>query len=131
VVVVLGPGHVDCRGGRLCRALGASRRKKRAGEELTIFVLIEPSTFDVEELDAGEAGKRERVHGELRDRLVRACVRFVVEDVDCAIPDLDKIDVASDGRCCVIRKKPDAVLLFERGDVIAGEPDGDFDRDRG
>src|ERR1700693_6644588 len=41
----------------LCRAFMSSARKKRAGKELAVFILVEPRAFDIEELDAGEAGK--------------------------------------------------------------------------
>jgi hypothetical protein len=36
--------------------------KKRAGEELAIFVLVEPRALDVEEVESGEAGERQRVN---------------------------------------------------------------------
>jgi hypothetical protein len=40
---------------------------------------------------------RKRVHRELRDRLVRPRVGFVIEDVHRAVSDLEKINVSSDG----------------------------------
>jgi hypothetical protein len=45
-------------------------------------------------LNAGQAGKRERVDRELGNRLVGPRVGFIVEDVHGAVSDLDKINVA-------------------------------------
>ena len=70
--------------------------KKCAGKKFAILVLVEPGAFDVEELDAGKAGNRKSVHGELGDWLVRSRVGLVVQNVYGAISHLEKIDVAGD-----------------------------------
>jgi hypothetical protein len=104
--------------------------KKLAGEKLAIFVLVEPRAFDVEKPDAGEAGKRKGVDRELCYRLVRPRIGLVVEDVDGAVSDLQKIDVAGDRAFGVCGEKSDAVLLFEGGNVVLGEPHRYLDSDR-
>ena len=71
-------------------------RKKHAGKELAIFILVEPRTLYVEEVEAGEAGERKGVNGELGDGLVRPCIGLVVENMHGTVSDLEKIDVAGD-----------------------------------
>src|SRR5579872_2335625 len=64
------------------------------GEEFVVDVFVEPGALDVKELEArDEAGERESVKRELRDGLVGARIRFVVEDVDGAISYLQEVDV--------------------------------------
>ena len=54
--------------------------EERAGKELAVLLLVEPGALDVEEPEAGDAAReRERVDRELRDWLVGASVRLVVE----------------------------------------------------
>jgi hypothetical protein len=65
-------------------------------EELAVVGLVEPRALKVEERDAGHVREGKRVDRELRERLVGARVRLVVEDVDRAVPDLQEIDVAGD-----------------------------------
>ena len=73
---------------------GASEEYER--EELAILFLVEPRALDVEKPEAGNAaGERERVDGELSDRLVGAGVRLVVEHVHGTIAHLKEIDMAS------------------------------------
>src|SRR6202049_5169491 len=74
-------------------ATGFAAGKKDAWKKFAVLVLVEPGTFDVEELDAGEAGERKRIDCELGDRLVRPRIGLVVQNVDGAVPDLEKIDV--------------------------------------
>ena len=61
-------------------------------------MLVEPRAFDVEQLEAGEAGECERVDGELRDRLVGPRVGLVIQNVNGAVSDLEKIEMAGDRR---------------------------------
>jgi hypothetical protein len=59
-------------------------------------LLVEPRAFDIKKPDAGEAGDRERVDRELSDWLVRMGIRFVVQDAQGAVSDLEKIEVAGE-----------------------------------
>ena len=45
-------------------------------------MLVEPRALEIEQRDAGQVRKRERVDRELRERLVGRRVGLVVEDVD-------------------------------------------------
>src|ERR1700682_5102371 len=102
----------------LCCAFGSPARKKHAGKELAVFVLVEPGALYVEELEASEAGECEGVDRELGDGLVGPCIGLVVKDMHDAVPDLEKIDVAGDGDRGVSGAKSDAVFFFERGNVV-------------
>ena len=89
-------------------------REKRARKELVVFLLVEPGAFDVEEFEAGHAdGERERIDRELRDRLVRARIGFVIKNVHGVVADLQKVDVAGDGARRPTRRELDAVSCFE------------------
>ena len=107
--------------------------KQRARKKFAVLLLVEPRALDVEQLEARhEPRERERVDRELRDRLVGARIRLVIEDVHGAVAHLQKVDVAGDrslGRTHP-RRELDAVLLLERGDVGLCQPDRDLDRDR-
>jgi hypothetical protein len=86
--------------------------EKRAREELVVFLLIEPGTLDVEELEAGYAhGERERINRELRDRLVRARIGFVIKNMYGVVSDLQKIDMAGDGARRPTRREFDAISI--------------------
>jgi hypothetical protein len=71
-------------------------------------------------LASSTVARRQRVDRELGDGFVRPRIWLVVEDVHCAVPDLEKIDVAGDRGLGVSGEKPDAGFLFERGDVVLG-----------
>jgi hypothetical protein len=79
-------------------------RKKRAGKELAIFVLVEAGAFDIEHFDAGKVGKSECVDGKLGDRFVCPCIGLVVEDVHGA----DHID--AEARCKAYREERSSML---------------------
>ena len=105
--------------------------EKRARKKFVIFLLVEPGTFDVEELQARHAdGECQRIDRELRDGLVGACIGFVVEDVHGIVAHLQKVDVARDAARRPTRRELDAVCRFEVSDLVFGEPDGNLDRDR-
>ena len=56
--------------------------EQRARKKLIVFFFVEPSAFDVEEFEAGYAdGECQRINRELRDRLVRARIGFVIENM--------------------------------------------------
>ena len=115
------------------RVAGSSRliREQRAGKELAVLLLVEPSAFDVKQPEAGEPRERERIDRELRDRLVGAGVRLVIEDVHGAVADLQEIDVAGeDAGLVAFGQESDAVLRLQRVDIRSREPDWNFDRDR-
>ena len=79
----------DSGGGTLALSLDDRARGPVRGEEFAVGILIEPGALDVEELEAGhEACEGQGVDRELRDRLVGAGVRFVVEDVHGAVSHL-------------------------------------------
>ena len=106
--------------------------EKEAGEELAIFVLIEPGALDVEEPQAGHtAREREGVDRELGNWLVGPRIWLVVENVDGPVANLQEIDVAGDRAARGIGRKSDAVLFLDGGDVAPGEPDRNLYRDRG
>ena len=65
--------------------------EKCARETFAILVLIEPSAFEIEQRDAGKVRERERVDRELRERLIGGRIGLVVEYVDGAVSDLEKI----------------------------------------
>jgi hypothetical protein len=74
----------------------------RAGQrepwiELVVAGLVEPTAFNVEQLQAGhEARQRERIDGELGDRFAGARIGLVVEHMHGTVAYLQKIDVAGD-----------------------------------
>ena len=106
-------------------------RQKGAGEELVVFLLIEPGAFDVEEFQARHADReRQRIDRELRDRLVGARIGFVVKDMNGIVAHLQKVDVAGDAARRPTRRELDAVACFKCADLVFGEPDGDLDGDR-
>ena len=99
-----------CRGFEGTHAVSGGRRRGRVrgrilreaeagggGEEFVVAVFVEPGALDVEELETGnEAREGEGIDGELRDWLVGAGVGLVVEDMDRAIADLQKVDMSGD-----------------------------------
>ena len=97
-------------------------------EKFAVLVFVEPRAFNVEELDAGQAGKGERINSELCDRLVGAGVWFVVENVHGAIANLHEVNVTGDGLAGAA--DDNAMLGFERLNVICGEPNRNFNRNR-
>lgn len=79
--------------------LGKCKRvavKYRAREELAILVLVEPRAFKIEERDAAQMRKCQRVYRKLRKRLSSGRVGLVIENVDGAVPDLEEVNVAGD-----------------------------------
>ena len=68
----------------------------RARKKFAILVLVEPRALEIEQRDAGQVRKRERVDRELRERLVGRRIGLVVEYVDRSVSNLDEIDVAGD-----------------------------------
>ena len=76
------------------------------------------------------SGQSEGVDGEPGDRLVGTGVRLVVEDVDRAVPHLQKVDVTGDHAWAAgFGRELDAMLALKRCEVILAEPDRDLDRD--
>ena len=62
--------------------------------KLKVVAFIEPGADEVIEPQSRSPGERQGIDHELGDGLVSYCVRLVVEDMDLAVPDLEKIDVA-------------------------------------
>src|ERR1700736_1338363 len=74
-----------------------ARGEQRARKEFAILLLVEPCAFNVKKLETGhKAGECERVDRELRDRLIRPSVGFVIKNVNGAVADLKEIDVSGD-----------------------------------
>ena len=67
-----------------------------AREKFAVLALVEPRALEIEERDAGQVRERERIEGELGERLPGGRVGFVVEDVNCAVADLQEVDMAGD-----------------------------------
>src|SRR5205814_745404 len=82
---------------RRSQSLSGRTSKEGAREELAILVLVEPRALDVEQPQSGdEARERQCINRELCDRPVRAGVRLVIEDMDGAVPDLEKVEMTGD-----------------------------------
>src|ERR1700674_5282018 len=101
-------------------------REQRPREKFQVLLFVEPRALDVEELQAGDKTREgERIDRELRDRLVRSCVGFEIQDMHGTVAHLQKVDVPRDrtlGRA-EARRELDAVPLLQRSDVSFGEPD--------
>ena len=103
--------------GGVSNRLRRSARQQRAREKLAVFLLVEPRTLDVEELEAGdEARQRERIDRELGDRSIGASVRLIVEDVHGAIAHLEKVDVSGEAAGCAFGHDRDAMFALKLGD---------------
>jgi hypothetical protein len=94
------------RSGLVAARLRCPRERSVRGKELAVLVLVEPGAFYVECLDGGEAGEGERAD--------RPGIWLVVQNVNCAVPDLKKIDVASNRAFGIRGQKPDAVFFRAR-----------------
>src|SRR5206468_1927247 len=101
--------------------------------EFAILFFVKPGATDIEETQTWhKLGQRQRVDRELGERLVRADIGFVVEDVHGAVAHLQEVDVAGDrlvGRL-VAGVKPDPMLAFQGSDVARREPDRHLDSER-
>ena len=64
------------------------------GIKFVVVTFVKPSADEVIEPQARSAGEGQGIDHELGDRLFSHRVRFVVEDMDPTIADLEKIDVA-------------------------------------
>ncbi len=103
--------------------------EQRAGEELAVLLFIEPGALDIEEPQFRQARKRQRVEGELRDRLIRPGVRLVVEDMDGAIAHLEEVDMAGeDARGNSFGQELNTVLNLKRVDGRAPSTKSEFQR---
>ena len=123
-------------------AAGTSALESGARKEFVVDAFIEPGTFDVEEFEAGHKSRQcECIYRKLRDGLICACVRLVVENVHRSISHLKKVDVARDVSRFVwavrtqgigrhLGDDDNSVLALERCDFGFVEPDRDFDGDR-
>ena len=95
------------------------------GMELEVMAVIEPGAGEVKEAQAGAARERQGIDHELGDRPFVDGARFVVEDMDTAVADLEDIDVAGDRVSGVDRNVKAEVLPHVR-DVCAREVDRHF-----
>ena len=113
-----------------------------AREEFVVAGFIEPCALDIKEPEAGnEARERERIDRQLRDGLVRAGIRLVVEYVDRAVAGLQEVDVSGDMARLVagIRRRRierfpghdrDAVFVLKRRDIVLAKPDRNLHSNR-
>lgn len=63
-------------------------------KEFAVSLLVEPSAFEFEDSNARGAAQSERVQGELLDRPIEPSIRLVIENVNCAVTNLQEVDVA-------------------------------------
>jgi hypothetical protein len=74
-------------------------------------VLVEPGTFDVEQFESCQTGERQGIDGELRDWFVRLRIGLVIQNMNCTVSDLEKVEVPGDGaRPSGFRRKFDCVI---------------------
>ena len=66
------------------------------GIELEVVAVVEPGAGEVKEAQAGASGERQGIDHELGDGTLMDGARFIVEDVDTAVADLQNINVAGD-----------------------------------
>ena len=86
------------------------------GIELEVVTIVEPGTGEVKETQAGAAREREGIDHELGNRPLMDGARFVVEDMDAAIADLQHVNVAGD-RPSGYERNVKAELLLHVRDV--------------
>ena len=79
----------------------------REREELKVVRLVEPGTFEHLDRKPRPAGERQRIYRQLHVGVfLLSCVGLVVEDMDVAVADLQKINVARDHVCINGERKP-------------------------
>ena len=98
------------------------------GIELEVVAVVEPGADKVEEAQAGATGERQGIDHELGDWPLVDGTRFVVEDVDTAVADLQNIDVAGDRGSGVNRNVKAEFMLHVR-DICSREVDRHFHGD--
>ena len=97
-------------------------------EELKIVFFIEPRAFEHLEREAGSPRERQRIDGGLHVRvLFFPRFRFVIKDVEKAVPDLEKINVSGDHLGVDGEIEPAASIV---GDIVARQVNGNLDSDR-
>ena len=84
------------------------------GVELEVVTVIKPRAGEVKETQASASRERQRIDHELGNGPLVDGTRFVVEDVDAAVADLQDIDVAGDRSSSVDRNVKAKVLLHVR-----------------
>ena len=92
------------------------------GIELEVVAVVEPGAGEVKEAQAGASGERQGIDHELGDRPLMVGARFIVQDVDTAVADLQDVDVAGDRRSGVERNVKAEFMLHVR-DVFRCEVD--------
>jgi hypothetical protein len=73
----------------------------RAREKFAILLLVEPGALEIEQRNTGQVRERERIDGELRERLIRRRIRLVIQDVDRAVAYLHEVDMAGEDALAV------------------------------
>src|SRR5271157_4719472 len=97
-------------------------------EELEIVFFIEPRVFEHLERKTSSPRERQRIDGGLHVCMfLLAGLRFVIKDMEKAVPDLEKVDVAGNHLGVDGEIEPAAPVIR---DIFASEIDGDLDRDR-
>ena len=103
----------------------------RARKKFAILVLVEPRALEIEQRDAGQVRKRERVDRKLCERPVGRRIGLVVEYVDRSVSNLNEIDVAGDDAFLAghIREERYPPPRLNRSDIIFLKPDRNLDCD--
>ena len=93
-------------------------------EELEVVLLVEPAAFENSYWQSSPSRERKSVDRELDVRVFfSSCVRFVVENVDVTVANLQKIYVAGNDSALKVQIEPDAAVVE---DVLLAEKDRHF-----
>ena len=95
------------------------------GVELKVVAVVEPGAGEVKEAQAGASGERQGIDHELGNRPLAVGARFVVEDVDAAVADLQDVDVAGN-RLSSFERNVKTKMLLHVCDVCLREVDWHF-----
>ncbi len=102
------------------------------GVEFVVVAVVEPRAPEVVEQHVGSPCERERIDHELLDRLHMFGVRFIVEDVHLAVPDLHDVNVAGvDVALAEGQGNIEAKCILVVADILIGKDEWYFDGDRG
>ena len=97
-------------------------------EEIKIVFLIEPAALEELQRQFGSPGQGERIDRELHVSVrFFACFRFVVEDVNVSVADLQEVDVTGDNVAIEVQVESAAAVV---ADVLVGEKHRYFHRHR-
>lgn len=81
------------------------------------MVLIEPATDEVKKMEARAPGKRKRVRHKLRDRPFGLGAGLIVDDMNGAVSNLEKINMPGEGHVA-LKRNDKAGQAFELRELI-------------